>query len=104
MIAHTRFRLVLSTLALYAAAGGLITYFGTNAYSGQRGIIAKAQVEADLAQLQGQLQDLRAQKALLTRHVALLRSDSIDPDMLDQRARDLLNYTHPNDLVMFDKR
>ena len=36
--------------------------------------------------------------------VALLKSQSLDPDMLDERARALLDYVHPNDLTLIVKR
>jgi cell division protein FtsB len=32
--------------------------------------------------------------------VSLLKSDSLDPDMLDERARALLNYVDPRDLTL----
>ena len=32
--------------------------------------------------------------------MALLRSDRIDPDMLDERARALLGYADPRDLIL----
>jgi cell division protein FtsB len=37
------------------------------------------------------------------RRVSLLKSDSIDPDMLDERARELLNYLDPHELTMMVK-
>ncbi len=104
MITRTRWQTFFFTLTLYGMAGAILSYFGMNAYSGQRGIIAKAQFDAEQAQLQSQLQDLRAQKAVLARKVAMLKADSIDPDMLDQRARDILNFAAPNDLVVFEKK
>jgi cell division protein FtsB len=30
----------------------------------------------------------------------LLRPESLDPDMLEERARVLLNLAHPNDIVI----
>ena len=33
------------------------------------------------------------------RRVSLLRSDRVDPDMLDERARYQLDYANPRDLV-----
>ena len=32
--------------------------------------------------------------------IALLKSDDLDPDMLDERARALLDYVEPNELIM----
>ena len=42
----------------------------------------------------------RPRRNLWERKVALLRSDRIDPDMLDEQARLQLNFAHPNDLVL----
>ena len=50
--------------------------------------------------MQGELTHLKAERALWERRVALLRSDKIDPDMLDERARTLLGLADPRDLVM----
>jgi hypothetical protein len=36
--------------------------------------------------------------------VSLLRSGSLDPDILDERARALLDYTDPRDLTLLLKR
>ena len=43
---------------------------------------------------------LKAERAHWERRVALLRSDRIDPDMLDERARALLGYVDPRDLTL----
>ena len=43
---------------------------------------------------------MKAEHALWERRVALLRSDRIDPDMLDERARALLGLADPRDLVL----
>ena len=43
-------------------------------------------------------------KGRLERDVALLRPESLDPDMLDERARAILNLAHPDDLIMMKRR
>ena len=35
------------------------------------------------------------------RRVALLKSNSIDPDILDEKSREMLGLTHPNEVVVF---
>jgi cell division protein FtsB len=50
--------------------------------------------------MQGELKHLKAEHALWERRVALLRSDRIDPDMLDERARALLGLVDPRDLTL----
>jgi len=37
----------------------------------------------------------------LERRVAQLTSSSLDPDLLDERARAMLNFSDPNDVVIF---
>ena len=46
---------------------------------------------------------LQVERAQWERRVALLRSDNIDPDMLDERARALLDYVDPADVIMMIK-
>jgi hypothetical protein len=36
--------------------------------------------------------------------VSLLSADKLDPDLLDERARAMLNYAHPRDLVLITKK
>jgi len=43
---------------------------------------------------------LKAEHASWERRVALLRSDRIDPDMLEERARALLGFADPRDLIL----
>ena len=37
----------------------------------------------------------------LERDVALLRPESLDPDLLDERARAALGFAHPDELTIF---
>jgi cell division protein FtsB len=41
---------------------------------------------------------------MLQRRIRLLSSDSVDPDMLGERARDLLDYADPHDLILMQPR
>jgi len=42
---------------------------------------------------------LKRERAESEQRVSLLRSDRVDPDMLDERARYQLDYANPRDLV-----
>jgi cell division protein FtsB len=42
---------------------------------------------------------LKRERAENEQRVSLLRSDRVDPDMLDERARYQLDYVNPHDLV-----
>jgi cell division protein FtsB len=100
MVIRPRIRAFLAALGLYALAALFIGYFGINAYTGNHGIVAKQNLEARIADLTRELDATRAERVRWEHRVALLRSDRIDPDMLDERARQLLNYTNPRDVTM----
>jgi cell division protein FtsB len=77
-----------------------IGYFGLNAFSGNHGLKARQELDVQIAELTRELDTARAERERWARKVALLRSDGIDPDMLDERARALLDYADPRDLIM----
>lgn len=100
MVTRRRVRTILNTIALYTIAVLLIGYFGINAYTGDHGLRTKQDLDAQITQLTDELAALRAERANWERRVALLQSQSIDADMLDERARALLNYTDPRELTL----
>jgi cell division protein FtsB len=100
MVTRKRLRSILTGLGLYVMAGLLIGYFGVNAYNGNHGIKAKQDIDRQIAALTMELHGLQIERAQWERRINLLRSDDIDPDMLDERARELLDYADPRDLVL----
>ena len=104
MVTRKRFRTVLNALALYTIAALVIGYFGVNAYSGNRGLHAKQDLDQQIAELSDELAGLKAERAGWQRRVVLLKPESIDPDMLDERARVLLNYADPRELTLRRKQ
>lgn len=103
MVTRKRLRSILNTLCLYVMSALLIGYFGVNAYSGNHGLKAKQDIDRRMARLSAQLVQLRSERTQWEHRVALLQSGNLDPDMLDERARALLDYADPNDLVMMFK-
>ena len=103
MVTRRRLRSVLTALGLYVTAALLIGYFGVNAFSGNHGLKAKQDIDQQIEVASGELAQLQAERREWQRRIGLLKSKQLDPDMLDERARTLLDYAHPNDLVlMFD--
>ncbi len=84
-------------------AAALIGYFGVNAYDGNHGIKAKQDIDRQTASLTTELAALRAEEALWQRRIDLLKSGNIDEDMLDERARALLDDADSRDLIMMIK-
>jgi cell division protein FtsB len=99
MVSRTRLKAIMTGLALYAMAAGMIAYFGINAYTGRYGLNARVELDQEIAALTDELARLKREHADVERHVVSLRSDSVDPDLLDERARFQLDYAHPHDLV-----
>ena len=100
MVSNRRRRTILTALGLYAFAALFIGYFGVNAFTGAHGLHAQADLDKQLASMDGELAHLKAERAVWERRVALLRSEKIDPDMLDERARALLGYVEPRDVTL----
>ena len=103
MVIRPRIRAFLTALGLYLVAALFIGYFGVNAYTGKNGINARQELDQEIAGLSGELNRVRAERAQWERRVALLKADRIDPDMLDERARQLLNYLDPHEVTIMVK-
>jgi cell division protein FtsB len=99
MVSRPRLKSFLTGLALYMMAAALIGYFGVNAYTGRYGLNARQELDQEIIALTSELARLKRERADSEHRVSLLRSDRVDPDMLDERARYQLDYANPHDLV-----
>ena len=100
MVVRRRARRILVQLALYCVSALLVGYFVHHAHNGSRGLEAKRQLKIQAFALSKEVEDLKNQRAEWERRIALLRSDQIDRDLLEERARALLGRVHRNDLVI----
>jgi cell division protein FtsB len=99
MVSRSRLKSVLTGLALYTMAAMFVGYFGVNAYTGKYGLNARQELDQEIIALTSELARLKKERTEGEQRVSLLRSSSIDPDMLDQRVRYQLDYADPHDLV-----
>ena len=104
MISRPRIRSFLASLGLYVLAAAFIGYFGVNAYTGNHGIRAKQTLDQRIAELTQELDATRVERERWEHRVSLLRSDRIDPDILDERARQLLDFADPRDVTTLTGR
>jgi len=104
MVIRRRLRAFLTALGLYAGAALFIGYFGVNAYTGNHGLRAKHELDLQYIALSDELGRLKRERAEWQRRVALLKSESIDPDTLDERARAVLGYLNRRELTLILKR
>ena len=79
---------------------GLAGYFGWNATQGARGSQAYAVRQEQLRMVEAELLRTTTERDTWERRVAGLRTQRLDPDTLDERARAMLNVADPLDIVM----
>ena len=103
MVTRKRLRSFFTALGLYAVAALFIGYFAVNAFSGNHGLRAKQQLDEQIAELTAEFGRAQLERAQWERRVSLLRSDKLDPDLLDERARAELHYIHPREVTLMLK-
>ena len=81
----------------------MVVYFAYHAVQGDRGLIAMAQLRQDVSALQAQVLDVRDERMNLDLKVFALRSESIDPDLLEERARFLLGYGFEGEVLVITR-
>ncbi len=75
-------------------------YLGYHIMHGDRGIFAYIHLKQEIVRAEEALAETDATRQAWERRVALLRSASLDPDMLDERARTMLNVARPDEIVI----
>lgn len=78
----------------------MLGYFSYHAVEGDYGLFALKRLQDRETSLRAELDQLEQQKEFLERRVALMRPESLDPDMIDEKARESLNMAHENDRVI----
>lgn len=78
----------------------VLGYFVYHAVQGDRGLLTLTRLQNEISDARLVLEDVRAERTVMERRSTLLRPDSLDPDMLEERARIVLNHTHPDDVVV----
>jgi len=78
----------------------LIGYLLWHAIHGQRSFSQAQRIAARIETLEAERDKLRAERVKLDSRVALLRPESIDPDLLEELARTKLGFVHPNDIII----
>lgn len=75
-------------------------YFGYHVIIGNHGLLSRWRLTDEVSQLELKLKTLQQRRGALEHKVSLVRPESLDPDMLDERARIILNLAHPNDITI----
>lgn len=78
----------------------VVGYFAYHTVEGERGLMALTQLQSRVSEAEKTLGTVRAERMALERRARLLRPDNLDPDMLDEQGRRVLDVTGPDDLVI----
>ena len=76
-------------------------YFGYHLVNGDRGLLAMVNLQREVLIAEQNLAEAETTRKIWERRVAALRNHSLDPDMLDERARVLLNFVRKDDTIIF---
>jgi len=79
----------------------ILLYFIYHLIQGDHGWRAWWDLRKQMGDEKQTLVTLQAEQEALARRVALLGSKSLDPDLLDERARAMLNHAAPDEVVIF---
>jgi cell division protein FtsB len=79
----------------------ILGYFAYHAVEGDYGLFALGRLQDRVASLDAELDRVRSERARMERHVALMRPESLDKDMIDERAREALDMADAKDIVIF---
>lgn len=87
-------------LALTVALLGFQGYLGFSAIGGQFGIENRAQILLDIDQLKAKSAALQAEIDAYRHRATLMDTSRLDPDIITERARALLNMANADDIIV----
>jgi cell division protein FtsB len=89
-----------ATLVMPAFCAAAVSYFGYYTIWGSRGLVALSDTSARLAIQQEQLASLKEDRTRLEHRIKLLEPGSVDPDMVEEVARDQLLDSAPGQIAV----
>lgn len=81
----------------------LFCYFAYHAINGERGLLKYMYLKQEIAQAEKIAQNYHHQKMQLEDKVRLLSSSSLDLDLLEERARVVLNLAGQDEFIILDE-
>lgn len=82
----------------------LMAYYGYHAIEGERGLKVWWSLKQQLQTQKKERDAVHEERERMERRVALLRDDKIDNDMLEEQARQMLNLSRPDDIIILYDR
>ncbi|MDR0631580.1 MAG: septum formation initiator family protein [Holosporales bacterium] len=80
--------------------GGFAAYLVYHLLQGNRGLLALFKMKEVVREEQGILAKLEHENTILANNIKLLRPQSLDIDMLDERVREVLNLARDDEVII----
>ena len=87
-------------VAFHVIAAAVVGYFVYHAVEGDRGVKRWAELQSDLGDARMQQAELRDERETLEARVNLLRRSNLDPDLLEEQAKRVLNYGRSDEFII----
>lgn len=81
----------------------VMAYFIFHSVEGERGLLTYWSMQDRVTDIAKVLDETTERRKALEQHVLSLRASHLDPDLLDERARAMLNAAHPDDVILFHR-
>lgn len=78
----------------------VVGYFLYHTIQGERGWFAMLRMQHEVGLAEETLSKLEKEREDLENRTQLLRNNNLDPDLLDEKSRELLNYSKPNEIII----
>ncbi len=91
----------LAALLVPIIGGLFVFYLGYHGLYGDNGLLRYFQLQQQMERYEYELALLKQERELLIHRTNGLKRSSLDLDLIDERARDVLGYAHPRDYVVF---
>lgn len=95
------FRYNLTRFWFPAIAILLLLYFTYHLIQGDHGYLSWSSLDTDLQESESILQEKKIKQDELEHRVGLLKSENLDPDLLDERVRKMLNHAEKGEVIVF---
>ncbi|MBS0124261.1 FtsB family cell division protein [Thetidibacter halocola] len=97
---HRKSRPAFGVLVFFAVALSLSAYFIFAAVQGDYGLFRRAEIQVEAGALRAELAGLEADVERMENLTRRLSDEFLDPDLLDQQARDVLGLIRTDEIVV----
>ena len=80
----------------------LVLYFAYHAFAGESGLGRWSDMQVEISKKETILSELEKEISHLKRDISRLTPGSIDPDFMEELAREKLAFVYPGELILID--